>query len=99
MNSLADRIAQFRKMATDDPADDGPDTGFRCQRPGCAAGRRAVALAKPPIDGPDGDRIAAEICTTCWDGWVKDYSIKVVNELRLDLSSEFGQGEYDKHMR
>ena len=44
-------------------------------------------------------RILGEICADCWSGWVKDYSIKVVNELRLDLSSEFGQGEYDKHMR
>ena len=29
----------------------------------------------------------------------KDLSIKVINELRLDLSSEFGQAEYDRHMR
>ena len=33
------------------------------------------------------------------DLWFKDLSIKVINELRLDLSSDFGQGEYDKHMR
>ena len=26
-------------------------------------------------------------------------SIKVINEMRLDLSSDFGQAEYDKHMR
>src|SRR5438270_14050574 len=25
-------------------ADEGPDTGFRCQRPGCMAGRRARPL-------------------------------------------------------
>ncbi len=80
-------------------ADDGPDTGFRCQRPGCAMGKRAKPLDAPPIDGPDGLRILGEICADCWSGWVKDYSIKVVNELRLDLSSEFGQSEYDKHMR
>ena len=79
--------------------DDGPDTGFRCQRPGCGQGKRAKPLATAPIDGPDGLRILGEICTDCWSGWVKDYSIKVVNELRLDLSSEFGQSEYDKHMR
>ena len=35
----------------------------------------------------------------CWTLWFKDLSIKVINELRLDLSSEFGQDEYDKHMR
>ena len=80
-------------------ADDGPDTGFRCARPGCPSGKRAHPLAKPPIDGPDGVRIGETICADCWAGWVKDFSVKVVNELRLDLSSEFGQAEYDKHMR
>ena len=79
--------------------DDGPDTGFRCARPGCMEGKRAVKLDKPPIDGPDGARITETICAGCWNGWLKDYSIKVVNELRLDLSSEGGQGEYDRHMR
>lgn len=85
--------------AANAPVNEGPETGFRCQRPGCLAGKQAVPLAKPPIDGPDGLKIVQDICKDCWDGWVKDYSIKVVNELRLDLSSEFGQSEYDKHMR
>lgn len=80
-------------------ADDGPDTGFRCSRPGCTEGKRAMRLEKPPIDGPDGARIAETICAVCWNGWLKDYSIKVVNELRLDLSSESGQAEYDRHMK
>lgn len=79
--------------------DDGPDTGFRCARPGCPEGKRAKKLDKPPIDGPDGQRIFETICTACWTNWWKDYSIKVVNELRLDLSSESGQAEYDRHMR
>ena len=80
-------------------ADDGPDTGFRCARPGCMEGKRAVKLEKPPIDGPEGARIADTVCAVCWNGWLKDFSIKVVNELRLDLSSEGGQAEYDRHMR
>ena len=78
---------------------EGPDTGFRCARPGCPSGKSARRLDKTPIDGPDGARIADVICVDCWTGWLKDFSIKVVNELRLDLSSEFGQAEYDKHMR
>ena len=78
---------------------DGPDTGFRCARPGCPSGKAAKPLDKAPIDGPDGVRIGEAICADCWSGWVKDQSVKVVNELRLDLSSEFGQSEYDKHMR
>jgi Fe-S cluster biosynthesis and repair protein YggX len=80
-------------------ADDGPDTGFRCGRPGCSAGKRARQLDKPPLDGADGRRIFETICAACWATWWKDYSIKVVNELRLDLSSESGQAEYDRHMR
>lgn len=79
--------------------DDGPDTGFRCQRPGCVAGRRAKPLVTPPVPDETGQRIMQTICYDCWNGWLKDYSIKVINELRLDLSSEFGQAEYDKHMR
>ena len=80
-------------------ADDGPDTGFRCSRPGCTEGRRALPVGKPPIGGAEGERIAASICGVCWNGWLKDFSIKVVNELRLDLSSESGQAEYDRHMK
>jgi Fe-S cluster biosynthesis and repair protein YggX len=78
---------------------EGPDTGFRCARPGCPSGKSAHRLDKAPIEGPEGARIAETICVDCWNGWLKDFSIKVVNELRLDLSSEFGQAEYDKHMR
>jgi Fe-S cluster biosynthesis and repair protein YggX len=78
---------------------EGPDTGFRCQRPGCYAGRAAKPLARPPIPDDIGERITREICADCWTEWVRQYSIKVINELRLDLSTEFGQTEYDKYMR
>src|SRR5688572_17699820 len=42
---LADLGAPVPTAATAPAADDGPDTGFRCQRPGCPAGRRARPLA------------------------------------------------------
>jgi len=77
----------------------GPETGFRCERPGCPAGRRARPLLESPVKDVIGQRILEKICTDCWDSWKKDYSIKVINELRLDLSSESGSAEYDKHMR
>jgi Fe-S cluster biosynthesis and repair protein YggX len=79
--------------------DDGPDTGFRCSRPTCAFGKRAKPLAAPPMPDAMGQQIFATVCQECWTAWLKDQSIKVVNELRLDLSSEFGQSEYDKYMR
>lgn len=80
--------------------DDGePGTGFKCHRPGCMEGKRAKQLAAPPLPDEIGTRIYNDVCSACWTLWLKDLSIKVINELRLDLSSDFGQGEYDKHMR
>lgn len=96
---LADLGAPVPKAEPTASKDDGPETGFRCQRPGCIAGKRAKPMAAPPIPDPIGVRIQQEICADCWESWKKDYSIKVINELRLDLSSEFGAAEYDKYMR
>ena len=56
-------------------------------------------MTAPPMPDEMGQRIFAAVCEECWTAWLKDQSIKVVNELRLDLSSEFGQSEYDKYMR
>lgn len=81
------------------PADEGPSTGFRCQRPGCMEGNRARHLPGPPVPDEIGERIHQSICAACWNLWFRDLSIKVINELRLDLSSEFGLNEYDRHMR
>jgi Fe-S cluster biosynthesis and repair protein YggX len=79
-------------------ADEGPETGFRCQRPGCMEGRRARQLPGPPIPDELGQKIYERVCAGCWRLWFPDLSTKVINELRLDLSSEFGQKEYDRHM-
>jgi len=79
-------------------ADDGPETGFRCQRPGCLAGKFAKQLPAPPLPDDVYNRIYREICADCWNDWLRNYSVKVINELRLDLSSEYGQEEYDKYM-
>jgi Fe-S cluster biosynthesis and repair protein YggX len=73
--------------------------GFRCQRPGCWAGSRARQLEKPPFSDELGRRIQESVCADCWMDWLRNYSIKVINELRLDLSTERGQEEYDRYMR
>jgi Fe-S cluster biosynthesis and repair protein YggX len=73
--------------------------GFRCQRPGCWAGGRARQLEKPPTRDEIGQRIYESVCADCWMDWVRNYSIKVINELHLDLSTERGQEEYDRYMR
>jgi Fe-S cluster biosynthesis and repair protein YggX len=72
--------------------------GFRCQRPGCLAGGRARQLAAPPFKDEHGQRIFERVCADCWEDWKRNYSIKVINELRLDLSTERGAEEYDRHM-
>jgi Fe-S cluster biosynthesis and repair protein YggX len=79
--------------------DDGPGTGFRCQRPGCMEGKRARQLPAAPLPDAIGERIYANICAACWNLWWKDLSVKLINEHRLDLSSDFGQSDYDHHMR
>ncbi|HEV3083626.1 MAG TPA: Fe(2+)-trafficking protein [Gemmataceae bacterium] len=73
--------------------------GFRCQRPGCMAGNHARRLDKPPMGDDVGKQIHEKVCADCWQDWLKNYSIKVINELRLDLSTERGQDEYDRYMR
>ena len=73
--------------------------GFRCQRPGCLAGARARQLPKAPMNDEVGRRIQASICADCWTEWFRNYSIKVINEMRLDLSTEKGQEVYDQIMR
>ena len=99
LTKLGEPVPVSAPAAAEAVDDSGPDTGFRCARPGCPAGKRAVPLPRSPIPDPIGDRIQREICTVCWDSWKKDFSVKVINELRLDLSSESGAAEYDKHMR
>jgi tetratricopeptide (TPR) repeat protein len=78
----------------------GPQAGeIACHRPGCVNGGFGAKLAAPPIPDDLGKKIAESICADCWQDWFRNYSIKVINELRLDLSTEQGQEEYDKYMR
>lgn len=77
----------------------GPGGGFRCQRPGCVAGSQARQLPKPPMPDDMGKQIHEKICADCWDYWFRNLSIKVINEMRLDLSTEKGQEVYDQIMK
>jgi Fe-S cluster biosynthesis and repair protein YggX len=95
LKELGEPIPEATKSVEED---EGPETGFRCERPTCAAGKRARQLPGPPLPDAIGQRIYKTICADCWTEWFKNYSIKVINELRIDLSTEFGQEEYDKHM-
>ncbi|HKI37756.1 MAG TPA: tetratricopeptide repeat protein [Gemmataceae bacterium] len=79
----------------------GAAGGFRCQRPGCMAGSRARQLPAPPVglERALGQKVMATVCADCWSDWLRNMSIKVINELRLDLSTERGAEEYDRYMR
>jgi tetratricopeptide (TPR) repeat protein len=77
-----------------------PGTGFHCQRPGCVAGAYARQLPRPPINDELGRKIYEQVCADCWDQvWLKNLSVKVINEMRLDLSTEHGCEVYDQIMR
>ena len=62
-------------------------------------GNQARQLPGPPFNDDLGRKIHQAICVGCWNDWLKNYSVKVINELRLDLSTEHGQNEYDRYMR
>lgn len=74
--------------------------GFRCQRPGCTAGGHAHQLARPPMNDDLGRKIHENVCADCWERvWLRDLSVKVINEMRLDLSTEQGAEMYDNIMK
>ncbi len=94
--SLGEAAPVSQKPATAVPTEGG---GFHCQRPGCEAGQYAKQLAKPPMSDEMGKKIYENVCTQCWDYWLRNLSVKVINEMRLDLSTEQGCEMYDQVMR
>src|SRR5262249_29699813 len=60
-------------------APEGVGDGFQCQRPGCMAGRRARQLPAPPLNDETGQQIYAKVCAECWNDWLRNFSIKVIN--------------------
>jgi Fe-S cluster biosynthesis and repair protein YggX len=72
--------------------------GFVCQRPGCHAGAQARQLPAPPMKDDLGRMVYERICADCWRDWL-GMGIKVINEMRLDLSDERAQQVYDNYMK
>ena len=100
-DEMARMLTQLGEQAPA-PKKSAPDAaaggGFHCQRPGCLAGARARQLPAPPMKDDVGRRVYDTICADCWNEWLRNYSIKVINEMRLDLSTERGQETYDQVM-
>jgi tetratricopeptide (TPR) repeat protein len=95
--SLGEPVPEPKQKSGESAA--GGSGAFRCQRPTCMMGPRARQLPAPPFRDELGQRIHATVCADCWNDWLRNYSIKVINELRLDLSTEHGNAEYDRYMR
>ena len=99
LKELGEPVPESKKSVAPISTGAGDAMGnMQCTRPGCMVGSKARKLPAPPLKDELGKRIFEAICADCWSEWVKNYSIKVINELRLDLSSERGQAEYDKYM-
>jgi Fe-S cluster biosynthesis and repair protein YggX len=72
--------------------------GFACQRPGCHAGPYAQQLPEPPMSDDLGRLVYERVCADCWREWL-GMGVKVINEMRLDLSDERAQVVYDNYMK
>ena len=53
-------------------------------------GREAEGLDKPPFKGELGQRVYDNISAEAWRSWL-EHSKMLINEYRLDLTSEQGQ--------
>jgi Fe-S cluster biosynthesis and repair protein YggX len=52
--------------------------------------REAEGLEKAPFKGPLGERIVQNVSALAWRMWL-EHSKMLINEYRLDLTSEMGQ--------
>jgi Fe-S cluster biosynthesis and repair protein YggX len=53
-------------------------------------GREAEGLEKPPIKGELGQKVFENVSKQAWTMWL-EHSKMLINEFRLDLTSESGQ--------
>jgi len=53
-------------------------------------GREAEGLEKPPLKGPMGQKVFEAVSKQAWSMWL-EHSKMLINEYRLDLTSEQGQ--------
>ncbi len=76
------------------PSATSPGGGsFICRR----TGRAGTQLESPPMRGPVGAWIHANISTETWREWIGQ-GTKVINEMRLDFSRDKDQEIYEQHM-
>lgn len=93
---LSSELSELLGIDEPTPEDDRePGEGeLRCVR----SGRVGKVMSFKPFESEVGDFIIANVSQESWEGWM-EMSIKVINELRLDLGDPAGQRAYDEHMR
>jgi len=65
----------------------------------CAkCGKEKPAIASPAYGGKVGEELKAKICNDCWKEWMEQ-SVKVINELRLNLSNADHRKQLTNYMR
>lgn len=90
-----DAMIAFAQADVDESDEREPgEDEIRCLRTR-KIGQRMVAL---PFEDQVGAFIMENISQESWDEWI-EMSIKVINELRLDLGELKGQKVYEEHMR
>lgn len=98
MAKLITQLGETPPTSRKTETDDGIFSGFVCHRPGCMSGNRAQQLPAPPMNDELGQAVYDKICAACWKEWL-GMGIKVINEMRLDLSDERSQQVYDNYMK
>jgi Fe-S cluster biosynthesis and repair protein YggX len=93
---LTSELSELFAIDEPEPEDDRePGEGeVRCVR----SGRVGKRMSFEPFEGELGAYIIAHVSQESWEAWM-EMSIKVINELRLDLGEPEGQRVYDEHMR
>ncbi len=93
----AARVFEAMNAAAEDDPDAGRDPEEGEVRD-ARTGRIGQVMTFNPFGDEVGEWIQAHISQSSWEAWM-EMSIKVINELRLDLGDPMGQKAYDDHMR
>ena len=93
---LSSEVSELLAIDEPAPADERePGEGeVRCVR----TGRVGQRMRFQPFEDAIGAFIFERVSQESWEAWM-EMSVKVINELRLDLADPSGQQTYDQHMR
>ncbi len=61
-------------------------------------GKMEEASQNVAYGGPLGEEIKSKICNNCWNEWMGQ-SVKIINELRLNLKDAFSRDTLKKYMK